>query len=97
MSDPINLNFERADREDDNTCLTPEDVLRQALIDLENGTIKANSAIVILIDDDPENDGGKSYRMSYLLARLKTSQIIGWLEVLKARMLVHMGEVSDGR
>ena len=79
------LNMARIEREDDNTKVTPEQLLALALKHLQNGEVgkvkeaKPIAAFLCIIMEEP--DGGQTlegYRCG-----LKRDQEIGYLEVYK--------------
>lgn len=90
MSDPVNLGFERALRADDNRLVTPVDILRQAIADIENGQEAPTSAMVLFWERGSAEDDAAFSTMHYA-ANLSGSERIALLEMIKARVLAQMG------
>jgi hypothetical protein len=85
MDDPVNLNFIRAERENDNNLVSPLEMVEAVARDLRLGHHKATSAIVILLDTGPENSG--RYETMQYASQIKCSEAIALLEIAKAKYI----------
>lgn len=88
MASPVNLNVERAYREGDNRLLTPADMLQDALSDIESGAEAPTRAMLIFWTEDED---AREFATSYYAANLRGSEMLGLLEIIKARILAAMG------
>lgn len=77
-----------AEKTDDNTFVTPEQMLRMAADEYVNGEVEHDKAFAVLLDT---RNG--SFHVSYRAANIKSSEMIAALECLKATLLNGMGYV----
>jgi lauroyl/myristoyl acyltransferase len=72
-----------ADVKNDNTLITPVQMLRSAADDLEAGEskVKANKAVVLLLDANGSFDG--AYFVGFYASNIRTSEIVALLETAK--------------
>lgn len=85
MAEIRNINALRADRENDNTLLSPADCLQDAAEDIRLGNLQCDGLLLIALD---RTNGGFSFR--YRCSNMRTSEIVALLEVMKAKALSYM-------
>lgn len=66
--------------------ITPEDLLKRTLIEVENGEITSKRIVIICLDDEDSK-----YDLVYRAANISASQALALLEVVKTLMLEQMG------
>lgn len=85
MANVANLNEERAYRASDSKLWTPEDALRAALRDIEDGTIKPTRMVIHLLepleDEAGEPDG---HELHHYVAGASFDEHVALLELAKA-------------
>ena len=85
------INALKADRENDNRLLNPEECLQDALADLQEGKVKATSALVLFLDTGEEDE--MLYSVRYNASNLKASDMLALLEVAKIQVLKSMNYI----
>jgi len=77
------INALRAEREDDNTLLSPVEALQDAIADIQDpkNTHKPTKLVIIGLNND------ESYDVSFWLSNIKASEVLALLEYMKADML----------
>ena len=90
MGEIRSINAIRADRENDNTLLSPRDLMFDVVADIDDGTVSPTKAFVIVVDDA---DG--QYRLNWFASNAKASEIISMCEAAKIHMLKAMGFIPD--
>lgn len=83
MAEIRSINALRADRENNNSLVTPVECLRDAIADLESGERQANKALVLLLN---AGDDG-TYDFGFLASDLRSSEMVALLEVVKTYVL----------
>lgn len=77
---PTDLTWERKKRTDDNSDLSPADLLRLALEDLEKGDYPSATRCAILIIQEPA-DKSEPATMSYYRSNMTRVEEVGYLAV----------------
>ena len=79
MSDGTPDNVTRmADLKSDNRLITPVDLLRDAIADIEAGRRSPTKVLLLMLDD---SEGG--YVVNWYAAKMSVSQMVGLAEVAK--------------
>jgi hypothetical protein len=76
------INALRADRENDNTLLSPIEAIEDAAMDLRTGKIECDKALVLMLD---AKDG--QYNLRFTSSNLRVSEMVSLLEAMKARCI----------
>lgn len=76
-----------ADIREDNTLVTPEQTLEDALEAIRSGQIKPRSLLILCIDGADQ----ESYNIRWLASNLRASGMITLCEIAKAKFLRLMG------
>lgn len=71
---------------EDNRLATPTTTLHSAISELESGQVKANKAMVILLDDS-----AGLYTPQFRMSNLSMTEALALLEITKAQLLQRMG------
>lgn len=85
----VDLAWERKKRADDNVGLTPADLLRMALEDMENGDYPHATRCAILIVEEPE-DKQEPAKMSYYRSKMSRVEEVGYLAVWQRNRIAAM-------
>lgn len=88
MGEVRSLNAIKADRENDNTLLSPKEMMLDVVADIDAGKLAPTKAIVITLDDA---DG--SYALNWHTCNARCSDMIAMAEVMKAMLLSQMGYI----
>lgn len=78
-----------AERKNNNSLWTPEQMMLQAASDLRAGKVTASRAIVILLDDSTGD-----YAVTFRSANMKSSEGVALMEATKMMLLRDMGFVK---
>lgn len=81
-----NINIARAEKENDNTCVTPADALEAASVHMRENPELYNQAFVILVNT---KDG--AYDSGFRMANMSCSEAIAAIEIIKVGLLEQMG------
>lgn len=84
MGDVRSLNAARADRENNNTLISPVECLEDAASGLRGGRLNAEKALVLLLDSGEDGD---AYNVHFLSSNLRVSEMVSLLEAAKTRLL----------
>ena len=88
MSDaPIPLNAARAEREDDNSLMTPIDALQSAIAQIKSGDIKCEKILIMTLHEDEET---RDYDPGYIGANISSSEMLALIETVKIGILKNM-------
>ncbi len=82
----VNLNIVRATKEGNNQCLTPSDILEDALTDIAAGDKTPSKAMVLFLEEDE-----LQFSTSWYAANMKSSEMLALLEMIKSSLLRDMG------
>jgi len=85
------INAIRADRENDNTLLSPVECLEDAAEDLRSGKTKCDKLLVLRLNT---GDDGSSYDVGFNASNLRSSEMLALMEVAKAILLAGMGVIQ---
>ena len=88
MTEPISLNVARADRENDNSLLSPVDALREAIRDIENGEYPAERILILRLD---HGEDGNEFNVGWHAANINSTMMIALMEAVKHRLLTDVG------
>lgn len=86
MGEVRSLNAIKAEREGDNTLLSPKEMMLDAVADIDAGKIAPTRAMVIVLNDQ---DG--TYQLNWYASGARCSDMISMCEVTKALLLTQMG------
>lgn len=90
MGEVRSINALRADREKDNTLLSPIECLEDAAADLRSGDRSCNKLLVLMLDAD---EGDKKFHyVGYHASHLRLSECVALLEIAKHRFLKILAE-----
>ena len=76
----VNINVARADKENNNTLLTPADCLEGTLAEIKNGK-RCDRLLILTLS---EGGDGRDYDNGFRACNLSCSQMLSLLEVTKA-------------
>lgn len=82
MGDVVSL----AKHADDGMMWSPRDMLEDTLDKLDAGTLHADKALLMLLD----NSDGQAFSMSFVQAGISHVQLLGYLELLKQHIIDSM-------
>lgn len=86
MTEVRSINALRADREGDNTLLSPLELLEDAAEDIRSGVWTPDKIVVLMIDTRSDN-----YDMRMRCCNVRRSEVVAACEAAKIRALVQMG------
>lgn len=86
MAEIHTMNAERAKRTQDNTLLSPAEMLEDCAKDLRSGEETATAALTLLLDK-----GENSFGVGYYASNISCSEMLALLECAKAKVLAEMG------
>jgi len=92
MAEIKSLNAARAEREEDNSLLSPAEMLEDAAADIKRELVKATSALALLLD---AGEDGKKYSVSFYASNLKGSEMVALCEAAKVLILQTMGSIPS--
>ena len=84
MTEPVNLEFERAVRAENCMLLGAVTLLKECIRQIESGEIPATSALVILVD---RGEDGEAFDCHWRTAKLVRRESLGAMEQVKFSML----------
>jgi hypothetical protein len=84
-ADIRSINTIRADRENDNTLLSPVECLEDAAQDLRSGKTKCDKLLVLRL-----NTSDHGYAIGFNASHLRASEIVALLEIAKTVFLRQM-------
>lgn len=84
------INALRANKENDNSLLSPVECLEDAIQDIKSGNRKCDKLLVLMLNSDKENGGG-GYEVGFAASDMKTSEMISLMEAAKYIFLQRMG------
>lgn len=87
MTRPTILGAVRAEREGDNSLLTPIDALRTAIDDIESGECPADGVLVLRLSRGAE---GMFFDTGWYASNMKSSEMLALVEVFRHRILAEM-------
>jgi hypothetical protein len=87
MAEVRSLNALRANRENDNSLLTPLECLEDAAADIRSGQRKCQKLLILCLD---AGDDGMAYALSFFASNMKSSEMVALCEAMKARTLRNM-------
>lgn len=90
MADVQSLAAARADRENDNTLISPAECCDDAARTIRSGKRKADAALVLTLS----RVEGK-FDVGYFASNLKASEMLALLEVAKVRILQTMNYIPE--
>lgn len=91
MSEIVDLTWERKKLSDNNTELSPADLLRMALEDVERGDYPHASKCMILIVETDETPGVRAHH-HYYRAGMERVEEVGYLAIWTQRTIERMQE-----
>ena len=86
MTDTVDISLAKAMRAENNKDLRPQDVLKWALRDVEEGH-EAPTRVMVLFWEDNET----TFNSHYYACNIRSSEMLALLEMTKARILRDMG------
>lgn len=92
MSDVVSLNAARADRENDNTLLTPVDALRDVIAKIGTGQTVCDKLLVLHLDTGADGD---RYDIGFNASNMRASEMLALLEVAKVVVLRQMNYIPE--
>ena len=92
MTEITSLSVARAERENNNSLLTPVECLTIAVREIENGERKCQSILVITLN---RGDDNKGFGVGFYASNLKASDQLALIEVMKAFILTDMGYIPE--
>ena len=92
MGEVQSINVARADRENDNTLLSPVECLEEAAREIRSGEKRCTSVLVLRLD---AGEDGDCYDIGFSACNLRSSEMLSLLEVAKTRVLSGMGFLED--
>ena len=90
MADVQSLAAARADRENDNTLISPAECCDDAARAIRSGERKADAALVLTL-----NRVEGKFDVGYFASNLKASEMLALLEVAKVRILQTMNYIPE--
>jgi hypothetical protein len=86
-ADIRSINAIRAERDGDNTLLSPVECLEDVVSDIKTGKCPCTKVLVLTLD---RGEDGESYGVRFFASKLSCSEMLALLEVSKARILSYM-------
>ena len=93
MSEVRSLAAARADRDNDNTVVSPAECLEDVARSIRTGALDCNSALVLCLDTS--RNGGSGWDIRFAASKLKCSEMLALLETAKIEILQSMGYIYD--
>lgn len=91
MSELRIINALRADKENNNTLLSPVDTLLDLAEDISTGKVKCDKLLVVALD----TGDGHSYNTHIRLRNMRVSEAIALVSIAKAKLLSWMKPNDD--
>lgn len=88
MAEVRHINVLRADRDNDNTLVSPLECLEDAAEDLRTGKRNCDKLLVLFLDSGPD---GRDYGTALAASNMKGSEMIALLDITKAKIRSWMG------
>lgn len=82
----------RADRENDNSLISPIECLEDAAQDIRMGKRVCQKLLVITLD---QGEDGRDFKVGFYASNLRASEIVSITEVMKIRALKFMGCIPE--
>lgn len=92
MSEVISLNVVRADRQNDNTLLTPVEALRDVIAKIGSGETVCDKLLVLHLDTGADGD---RYDFGFNACNMKASEMLALLDVAKVVILQQMNFIPE--
>lgn len=86
MAEVRSINALRADKENDNSLLSPLETLEDAAEDIRSGKCRCDKLVILMLDI---GDGG-DYRVGYRACSLRSSEAVALLEAGKQNFMDHL-------
>lgn len=88
MTEIRSINALRAERDNDNSLLSPAECLEDAAQDVRTGERKCQKVLILTLD---VGDDDAAYNVGFYAANMKTSEKLALIEAAKSVFLRNMG------
>ena len=92
MAEIRDLSIARAYASQDNSLVTPVQILREAAREIEAGEIPADKALIVLIETG--DDGVPKFKVRWRAADIRASEIIAACEYMKQEIFLLLMEMD---